>query len=645
MITGETGAAEGPARSHLAHRAALWAGRGIATLVAVTIVGVGAFPVDTMRSFIEGRLSSAVDAPVHIGSITRNSWFSFTPIIALRNVRIVQPGWVGAGDFIRLTSAEVRVPVLALLAGNFRPKRLHIDGLRVALVRNAAGRANWEPDRKQPSRRTGPPLNLSDLTITNAQFTLREDKRGLVLAGPLQVDARSGLRIAGRGSFLGEPARFVARGGAIAGIDPKAAYPFQLSFSSPALHLAAKGMMEGVLNTRRFKATLNTQAPTLKNLDRVIEAGLFSSQPIDLNGTVRHEGRDWYIDSLAGVIGRSRFTGRATVLKRDGRTKIVATVRASQFDFDDLSDAQGLGEAAALNASIGPRVMPTTRINLAKIGKTDGVLRFSADRLLFKTPSVFRSLQGVMTLDNRRVTITDFTARLVQGALTGNGAIDHRSGAPKLSLNLHFSGATLENIIGKPDDVSGTVRGRVVVSGSGDTVREAMSHATGRVAMVAMAGAVKATVADVLGQDLGRAIQHQLRDKEAKVPLRCLVANFSANNGVLTPNPLAIDTGESVGFGSGRIVMNGETVALTLRGSSKNPSALKIIDPIRVGGTLSSPSISVAGSGTTGESVTKGALRVLGRSVRSALGIGGRTAHPAAPAALNCAGLVRDALR
>ncbi|CAN5173558.1 AsmA family protein [soil metagenome] len=622
-----------------------WVGGGLGGVALIAVVGVGAFPVNSARGFIEGRLSSAVHAPVHIGSITRDRWFSFTPTIALRDVSVAQPDWVGPGDFVRIASAEVRVPVLALVTGGFRPERIHVDGLAVALVRNTEGRSNWAPDKNKPSDGGSARPSLSDLKLTNARFSLRDDKRGLVIAGPIQVDGKSGLHLTGDGEFLGEPAHIEARGGVISGIDPKAPYPFSLTMTSPALHLTSYGSMVSVLDTRHFTAKLSAQAPTLKNLDRVIEAGLFGSQPIDLNGTVRHDGHDWYVDSLSGSMGRSRFTGRATVLKRDGRTKLDATIRASQFDFDDLADKRGLGDAAALRARIGPRMIPDTRINLSKIGKTDGVLRFSADRLLFKKPSVFRSLSGVLTLDHRRVTVSNVVARLAAGSLTGNVVVDHRIGAPKLSIDMRFSGATLEAIVGKPDDVSGLVRGRILVSGAGDTVREAMSRASGRVAMVATAGAVKATVANVLGQDLGRTIRQQLRDRQARVPLRCLVANFRADNGVLVPNPLSIDTGASVGQGEGRIVMNGETIALTLRGSSKNPSLLKIVDPIRIGGTLSSPSISVAGIGDAGESKRKGAIRILGRSIKSALGIGHRERPDAAPAALNCAGLVGAALR
>jgi uncharacterized protein involved in outer membrane biogenesis len=635
---------DGAARPSAAWRVARVIGGGVAGVALVAVLGIGAFPVNSARGFIEGRLSSAVHAPVHIGSITRDSWFSFSPTIALRDVHVAQPDWVGPGDSVQLASAEVRVPVLALLTGGFHPQRVHVDGLNVALVRNAAGRANWDPGKGQSSGHESRP-SLSELTITNARFSLRDDKRGLIVAGPVQVDAK-GLRVSADGSFRAKPAHLKAQGGAIAGIDPVAPYPFTLALTSPALRLSAKGTMDGVLNTKHFQASLSTQAPTLQNVDFIIEAGLFGSQPVDLHGTVRHDERDWYVDSLAGSIGRSRFVGRATVLKRDGRTKIDATIHASQFDFDDLSDAEGRVDAARLKARVGPRVMPTTRINLAKIGKTDGVLRFSADHLLFASESVFQSLSGTLTLDHRKVTVSNVIARLKAGSLTGNVIVDHQSGMPKLAVDMRFTGATLEAIVGKPDDVSGVVRGRILLSGTGDTVREAMGRANGRIAMVATAGEVKATVADVLGQDLGRAIGQQFRDKQARVPLRCLVADFRASNGVLVPNPLAIDTGASVGRGAGRIVMNGETVALTLRGASKNPSMLKIVDPIRIGGTLTSPSISVAGIGNGGESKSKGALRLFGRSIRSALGIGGTREVPdAAPAALDCAGMVGAALR
>ena len=615
--------------------------------LAILVLALGAFPVGLLRGVVEQRLSSALRTQVAVGSITRDSLFSYTPVVAIRDVRIAQPTWAGTGDFVRLGSASLRVPVFALLFGTFRPDRVALDGARIVLVRDANGRANWKPDgpTSGKSDSTGP--SLSDLTVTNTQIELRDAKRGLVVAGPLTVDAARGLRLSAKGSFLDTPATLDLSGGRITGIDPGAPYPFAAKLTSPALNMTAKGVMNGVLDTRHFKADITARAPTLKNIDRIIEAGLFGTQAVAVTGTIRHEGRDWYVDRIGGSIGRSRFTGVATVHKIDERTAIDARLHATQLDFDDLADAKGQAASQQRRAAMGPRVLPPTRINLAKLWKTDGTMRFSADRLLSKGGTVFRSLSGTISLDHKLLTVSNVVATLANGRMTGAARVDHRSGRPKLAVDLRLAGLTLEGLIGKADIVGGQVRGHIVLSGQGDTVREALSHASGKAAIVATEGHVKRIVADVLGQNLSGAVVHAIEGPSQQVPLRCLVANFRAADGVLVPHPLGIDTGSSVGRGAGRIVLDGERIDVTLAGTSKSRALLRIADPIRIGGTLSAPTVSVAGAGTTDKPTPGALLKVFGRSLGQALGL---TKTPPnipipPPATFGCASAVAEALR
>ena len=589
--------------------------------LAIFVLVLGAFPVGLMRGLVENRLSAALKTHVQVGSITRDGVFSYTPIVSVRDVRIAQPAWAGPGDFVRIGMARVRVPVFALLFGTFRPDRVTVDGARIVLIRDADGRANWKPDgpKARTSESTGP--SLSDLTITNTQIVLRDAKRGLMIAGPLTVDATRGLRLSATGTFLDSPATLDLTGGRITGIDPAAPYPFAATLASPALHMTAKGQMNGVLDTRHFTAAIAAQAPTLKNIDRIIEAGLFGTQAVAVTGTIRHDGRDWYVDRIGGSIGRSRFTGMATVHKIDQRTAIDARLHATQLDFDDLADAKGQAVSAQRRATIGPRVLPPTRINLSKLWKTDGTIRFSADHLLSKGGTVFHSLSGTLSLDHKLLSVSNIVATLANGRMTGTARVDHRSGPPKLSVDLRLAGLTLEGLIGQPDIVGGQVRGHIVLSGQGDTVREALSHASGKAAIVATQGHVKRIVADVLGQNLSGAVVHAIGGPSQQVPLRCLVANFSATNGVLVPHPLGIDTGSSVGRGAGRIVLDGERIDVTLAGTSKSRALLRIADPIRIGGTLSAPTVSVAGAGTTDKPTPGALLKVFGRSLGQALGL------------------------
>ncbi|WP_373489805.1 AsmA family protein [Parasphingorhabdus sp.] len=625
----------------------------IATFLLLAILLLGAVPASVLRSVIVQELRGASDRDVEIGSVSRDSVFSYSPVITVHDVRIAQPAWVGEGDLLRLKSVSARISVFAMLMNNARPDRIRIDGLTLSLVRDENGRRNWDDDdsdrEKEKSSKT--PV-LTDLDISDAYFRLVDRKRGLSLNGPISVNAKDGLRIEASGTFLQSKASFLFSGGAIAGIDPEADYPFKMSLRSPALNLTADGHMQGVLNTNRFSASLSARAPTLKNLDRIIEAGLFGTQPINLRATVRHQDRDWFVNGLNGSIGRSRLSGKADIRKREGRTKIDAEIRAAVLDFDDLADDAGLARAAALTRRIGPRILPNTRINLSKMGPTDAHLDFAIDRLASRRETIFRSMKGRLSLDHKLVEISNLAVGLKSGQMTGSVRIDHRSGAPKLATDLTLTGASLSDLIGNGEIVTASMRGRVKLAGSGDTVREALEKADGKAAMVASGGSVRATVAHVLGQNLSGAVGKIIDDPKARVPLRCLVAHFTAQNGVLTPSPLAIDSEISIGRGDGKITLDGETISLVLRGGAKGKSALRIVDPIRISGTLTDPQVSVAGLGKAEDAEKPSVgdvLKVATKSIGSALGIGSSDKQDAAfiekPKSLNCEALVAEAMR
>jgi len=621
----------------------------LAILIFATLL-LGAVPASIFKTVISEKLQGASDREVTIGSVSRNSFFSYSPVITIHDLRVAQPAWAGEGDFLKLESISARVSVLDIISGSARPDRVEVDGLDIKLIRDKDGRSNWDDDRDDEENDRGPVL--TDLDVTNSHFSFTDHKRDLSLDGPISVSSKDGLRAEGSGTFLESKATMLFTGGAIAGIDPEAGYPFTVSLQSPALELSAKGNMQGVLNTDRFTASLSARAPTLKNLDRIIEAGLFGTQRIDLRADIRHKDKDWFVDRLNGSIGRSNLSGKADILKRDGRTKIDANIKFATLDFDDLADDAGRAKAAALTRRIGPRVLPNTRINLSKMGPTDGQMIFAVDRLLSRRDTVFRRVQGKLTLDHKLINITNLVIGLKSGRMTGSVQVDHRSGAPKLSTDLTLTGASISDLIGNGDIVTATMRGRIKLSGTGDTFREALEKANGKAAMVASDGSVRATVAHVLGQNLGGAVEEIIGNPKARVPLRCLVANFSARNGVLTPSPLAVDTKVSIGRGEGRITLKGETISLVLRGGAKGKSALRIVDPIKISGTLNAPDVSVAGLGKAkdAEKPSLGdVLKVATKSIGSALGIGDSDEQKKAfiqkPKSLNCDAIVAAAMR
>jgi hypothetical protein len=291
----------------------------MAAFVALVLLALGAVPASLIGGLIASELRGASDRPVEIGALSRDSFFSYSPLITIHDLRVGQPAWAGKGDFIRLNALSARVSVFDVITGRRGPDRIRIDGLDIALVRDKNGRNNWSAGDGEDDK----PLSLSGLLVTNSRFSFKDHKRDLTLAGPVTLDAKNGLQMTGDGTFLNSKASFKFSGGAVAGVDPDADYPFSVSLLSPALDLTGKGKMDGTLNMDRFTASLSARAPTLKNLDKIIEAGLFGTQPINLRATVRHRSKDWHVDQLSGTIGQSRLTARANILSAMGARKLT----------------------------------------------------------------------------------------------------------------------------------------------------------------------------------------------------------------------------------------------------------------------------------------------------------------------------------
>lgn len=618
-----------------------WMGTGILIMgiIGVATAFVAVFPLSALREVVERRVSERLGVAVHIGALRRVGGASFVPTIDIVDVRIAQPEWVGKGDMLALDNARVRVPILPLLRGHFEPEAVALHGLRLVLVRTAKGMSNWKQrDDDAPVRLP----SISTLTIGDSRVSVTDDKRHLQMAGPLSVTSQAGLLVALRGTLRGSAGALTIKGGPISGVNPAEPYPFTFALTSAPLTFRARGVLQRLLDLEHFSATVSASGPSLKNIDDVIAAGLFETQPFALTATIRRQSPVWVIQRLAGTIGRSHLTGAATITKRDGRNKILGSIHATTFDFNDLVSDQGLLRRRALLAVLGPRVIPDTRINLDKIGKTDGRLLFTADRLLIAGGSVFHSLSGTLSLDHRIVRLDHIVAGMSTGLMTGTAIVDHVRDRPKLFLDLRVTGETLDRIVGAPSDVSGPLRARIVFSGTGDTIREAMAHANGHAALVSSQGRIRAIVAAILGQDLGRTIGQVIKDKQARTAMPCLIANFEARGGILRPNPLMIDTAVSVGTGAGSISLFDERIALAIRGAAKRPSGLRIADPVRVGGTLMRPTITVAGFAATGKPKLSDILSVFGKAIAGVF----KGAEPRMRLeSLPCAALTAAALR
>ena len=247
-------------------------------------------------------------------------------------------------------------------------------------------------------------------------------------------------------------------------------------------------------------------------------------------------------------------------------------------------------------------------------------------------------------MDRQRLTIAPLTAGLRSGTLSGRAVVNDRTGTPHLSLDLHIAGARIERLLLPGDAIEGPVEAHIRLTGQGSDVRAALARSSGEVGVVMPAGTVRRDYAVYAGGDLlktvGTLIGGGNRDK--RVGLRCLVADFVVAGGTMTPKPLVLDAEITRADGTGHILLANETITLSLTGRAKNPGPIQSTAPVRLIGTLSDPKLDIRPPRAEKKGKT-GVFERIGFLLKG-LKTGDKAKATQAPAQADCAALRRAAL-
>lgn len=563
-----------------------WGRIAIGVLIALPLIlllVLAVFPWGILRGAVTREATARFGRPVTIGSVHRVDGIGFHPVIAVEDLQIPQAAWAGQGDFARLARAEIRFSVWPLLRGDFVPEDIRVSGLRLALVRDKQGRTNWS--RPGEPQGGGSSSDLQGLVVTDGVVSYRDAKEDREAVVRIAADPDHGLSAEGQGRIRGAPVALRFTG---APVRP-GPWPFKAVITGDRLTMNARGTMDRPLDTDAMTLDLTARADDLKRIDAVIEAGLFQTRPVQLSAHVRHDNPRWTITNLKGRIGRSDLAGQLTVDKKGGRTLLDGEVTAGQLDFDDLSSAQGRAEAAALERRIGPRLVPNTRIDIGKIDTTDGTIRFKVGRVISaQGPSPITGLAGRMTMDHQRLTIDDIRMSLREGVVRGQAVIDQRGGrpVPQLALNLRLSGANVLSLSGQTE-ITGQVAAHARLTGSGETVRDAIGRSNGRIGLVVANGTLPDRYAVALGFDAGAAFMGD----SGRASLRCMILGVDMKRGTGRADPLIVDTSRSRLEGTGTVTFPEERLALRLTGVAKQGATLQLAGAATVTGTLQKPDL------------------------------------------------------
>jgi len=134
----------------------------------------------------------------------------------------------------------------------------------------------------------------------------------------------------------------------------------------------------------------------------------------------------------------------------------------------------------------------------------------------------------------------------------------------------------------------GDIGGLVDLRGTGNSVARMLGSSNGKIGFFMDGGEISQFMMELVALDVWGVAKVQLRG-DKPVDVRCAVADFSVQNGVMNTNAFVFDTSVVKVEGGGTINLKNEELDLKLNPRPKDSSVASLNSPLHVRGTFSHP--------------------------------------------------------
>lgn len=641
-------------------KALTWTGGILALLVIAVAILIAIWDWNWFRGPVARLASARMHREVTIAGDLKVHPFSWQPRATVDGVRIANPGWAGPGKMADIGRIGVQIRLIPLLTGQVDLRLLRFDQPRIALLRDAQGRKNWD---FSDGRQTAQPLKLPpirDFVIHDGRLSYRDAPKHLNFTGTLNASEALGANnrgfvMRGEGRLNEEPFTLQVTGGPLLNIDRAKPYPFDADIRAGQTYVTARGAVPKPFDLGQFYMNATARGPDLADLYALTGVALPNTPPYNLHGRLSRDERIWRIDGLGGRVGSSDLAGELSVETGRPRPLLKADLHTRSLDFADLGALFGgapkTGKVASPAQVATARVMrtqdrllPDSTLKVDRIRSIDADVAYRAASI-HNAPVNLRSGSAHVKLDAGLLTADPIAFDLPRGRIGGSIQLDARKATPVTALDLRLSNARIEQLlpirVGGGTPVTGVFVGRARLRGAGDSVHKAFANANGEVMLAVPSGEIRKAFAELLGVNVVKGLGLLLSKDEQSTPIRCGVAHFQAVDGVFNADRIVFDTGPVLVTGSGTVDMDKERLDLAAQGRPKKFQVVRLKVPVTIKGSLLRPKLGVQAGGAIAQGGAAAALA----TVLSPLALILPFVDPGLAKDANCAGLIAEAAK
>ncbi|MSO89738.1 MAG: AsmA family protein [Rhodospirillaceae bacterium] len=362
------------------------------------------------------------------------------------------------------------------------------------------------------------------------------------------------------------------------------------------LLVRVEGSVSDVTKPAGIDLAVTAEGKDLTPLNALAGTNLAALAPLRL-ALRAADGQGGY--ALTGIdikAGQSDLAGTASIAVSGVRPRLRADLASKLLDIDAL--AGGVGKPSQPAAASAPaaaaargdgRVIPDMPIPLELLLGADAEIKLRADRVNAGGIALQAvALDVALAAADLRVKPA---AQLAGGKFDGEVTAAAKTAQVSVKVNLRslaFGG--LLNEMKLTDLLSGgKVDAEIDLKGPARDLRGLAGGLQGHIGLAVGEGRLATKYADFIAADLIKGLAPWgMGEQDTK--LNCLVTRFDVANGVATSRALILDTARITVRGEGTVNLANERLDLTVTPRPKEASLLSLAVPVRIGGTLGSPS-------------------------------------------------------
>lgn len=546
-----------------------------------------------LRGLVAQRASAALGRDVSIDGGLRILVTPFSLYVTAGDVHIANPRWAMTESLLTARHVTVRLSTFDLLIGRRGVRALEVQDGTLDLERSRhAGRVNWTLGK---AGTLFDPAGLRQIDADALAVRYRDFGAETDLQLAISTTGQGQIAFTGKGNA---GSRLVSlRGRAHSSADQPTQFAIAARTGGVALHL--EGKADGPLQLAKAEMSVTAQGDDFAQLANLAGIGLPAMPGYQLRAQLSHAPRGWHFARIAGRIGGTDLAGKLTLDQRHARPRIVAELTSRTLDTADGMALLGLHHDAPpidmpeAGLHLSRRVLPDAAISAKALRGFDAVISYAADTV---TGTVHdpAHLSLKLALVNGVLTLSPVSVDLAGGFISSDIRIDTRRSPALARYDIRLSPTPMGRLLaGWGVAQAGTdamARGRIELTGRGDTLRETLATAAGRMALVIPEGSVRTQRASTSDLDMAN-LNAALFDEPAfgSSRINCGLIAFTVRGGIATADPILIDTDGNALAGHGRIDLRDETVTLSLSADSKRFAWRSQPARVTVNGTLADP--------------------------------------------------------